>query len=452
MNVIDHAILIPASPAFIWRFLGDISQNTEWQNDCATISFLTTQREGRGTRWRYTNAKGKDVVIEITAWYDTLGYEYIVVDGGSVGENKGRIRLQEIAEGTLVQWTFNYELDGMFSSLRNSMGLKRSLTNNIQDSLRNLYKYVQNETGGITTHEAKALLKEAPDVEERSSYQPRHPSNFKEDAIDESFAEPEYPSEKPITYDYRTEPLIEPPIADDDTKPNPIVQGTEEIPVVADTEEPESMQGIPDQPVVDDDTKPNAPILDEEVASTSSSESEIVQFTKATSTDEETVSDVATPDIRDTSTVSVFELFGLQKPSETQEMAAISDEELAGADVESIVPTPPAADMIARDDVDESTEADVDTISDPETPLDTGSIVEVEATEENTLEPETTPDTSSVPTSLMNESDLDNPDQSTIVESETLNIIEPDATTSNRELTGLRSSLRHKLTQLRTRR
>src|SRR5690606_14538533 len=114
MNVIDHAILISASPTFIWRFLGDVSQNPKWQEDCTNISFLTTQHEGKGARWRYSTTKGKDVVVEITAWYDTLGYEYMIVDGSSVGENKGRMRLQEIAEGTLVQWTFNYEVEGAF--------------------------------------------------------------------------------------------------------------------------------------------------------------------------------------------------------------------------------------------------------------------------------------------------------------------------------------------------
>ena len=56
------------------------------------------------------SGKGKnDVVVEISAWYDTLGYEYRIVDGAKFGENQGRIRLQEVAEGTLVRWIFQYE-------------------------------------------------------------------------------------------------------------------------------------------------------------------------------------------------------------------------------------------------------------------------------------------------------------------------------------------------------
>jgi uncharacterized membrane protein len=441
MNVIDHAILIPASPAFIWRFLGDLSQNTQWQDDCTNLSFLTTQREGRGTRWRYTTPKGKDVVIEITAWYDTLGYEYMVVDGSSVGENKGRVRLQEIAEGTLVQWTFNYELDGMLSSLRNSMGLKRSLTNNIQDSLRNLYKYIQNETGGISTHEAKALLKEAPDVEERSSYQPRHPSNFKEgaEAGDETFAEADYPSEKPIAYDYLTEPLYEPPVAEDDTKPNPIVQGTEEIPVTDDKPESGFQQEFPEPAVADDDTKPNAPIIEAEVASPPTPEIPVADtpqepIVEEPKSSEEPQTQESAPDIRDTSRISVFELFGLQKPSETQEMAAISDADLEEADIKPVVPTPPAADIIAKEEEDTSppTEETVpDRIKEPLPVVpDTGATIEVEATED----------------------DVDIPEQITIIEAAELNILQPDVDPSINRLVGLRATLRHKLIKLRTKR
>lgn len=350
MNVIDHAILIPASPAFIWRYIGDVSQNTKWQENCTNIAFLTTQHEGRGTRWRYTTSKAKDVVIEITAWYDTLGYEYIIVDGSSVSENKGRIRLQEIAEGTLVQWTFNYEVDGVLSGFRNSMGLKRSLTNEIQDSLRNLYKYIQTETGGISTHEAKALLKEAPDVEERSSYQPRHPSNFTDESDTESFDDTEYPSEQPISYNIQAESILEPPVADDDTKPNPVVQDNDQTFVLNDMVEPSFLHNIPEPPMIDDDTKPNAPIIEDEAAPAATVEQpEAIRQTQQTPTLESTQSEpqqddataTPSPDKRDTATVSVFELFGLQKPSDTQEMAALSDEKIKNA--EPVVPTPPAA-------------------------------------------------------------------------------------------------------------
>jgi len=356
MNVIDHAILISASPTFIWRFLGDVSQNPKWQEDCTSISFLTTQHEGKGARWRYSTTKGKDVVVEITAWYDTLGYEYMIVDGSSVGENKGRMRLQEIAEGTLVQWTFNYEVEGAFSGFRNSLGLKRGLSNNIQDSLRNLYKLIQSETGGIPTHEAKALLKEAPDVEQRSSYEPRHPSNIK-DNLEETFKEPDYPSEQPISYNIQSEFILEPPVAEGDTKPNPVVQGTEEISVPINVSEPSFLQQIPEPPVTEDDTEPNAPISDNEISTYSTieeiSESIIEPIESPKSIiplqDNTPKPEVAPPpqptsptipskDIRDTASVSVFDIFGLQKPSETQEIRTLSEQELSQSEDEPILP------------------------------------------------------------------------------------------------------------------
>jgi len=341
MNVIDHAILISASPEFIWRFLGDISQNPKWQEDCTNLSFLTTQHEGRGTRWRYETPKGKSIIVEISAWYDTLGYEYKIVEGSSVSENQGRIRLQEIAEGTLVQWTFNYELDGMLSGLRNAIGLKRTLTNNIQDSLRNLYKLVQQETGGISTHEARASLKEAPDVEERVSYQPRHPSNFKEDTDDDLFKDSDYPSESSIAYEFEREGIIEPPVDDGDTKPNPVIQGTDEIPPV-DMSDVSLVNQIQEPPVADDDTKPNAPIetmeqvepdlpLDPEVEPVVEMEDDEVESAQEQIEETPPVTDSPASreaDIRDTSRISVFEVFGLQKPSETQEMSVITDEDL----------------------------------------------------------------------------------------------------------------------------
>jgi uncharacterized membrane protein len=454
MNVIDHAILISASPTFIWRFLGDISQNPKWQDDCTNISFLTTQHDGKGARWRYSTPKGKDVVVEITAWYDTLGYEYIIVDGGSVGENKGRVRLQEIAEGTLVQWTFNYEVEGAFSGLRNSMGLKRNLSNNIQDSLRNLYKLIQTETGGIPTHEAKALLKEAPDVEERSSYEPRHPSSI-QDKMEEAFAEPDYPSEQPISYNIQGESIIEPPVADDDTKPNPVVQGTEEITVPTDIAEPSFLQGIPEPPIATDDTEPNAPITDDEIATDStpdnSSETKVDEV-KATSQPIETPVEskstrqperpiTTSPDVRDTATVSVFDIFGLQKPSQTQEIRALSDEELKASGIKPVVPVPSVQtnDTIAEDVPDTPEEITEPPVIEPEE--EASDIQDIKAVEVN--EVETAEKVTEVALQESTEIKFDEENQP--------NIIDPQVSPSFIQIAGFRLMTRRKIIQVRNR-
>jgi len=456
MNVIDHAILISASPAFIWRFLGDISQNPKWQEDCTNTSFLTTQHEGKGARWRYSTPKGKDIVVEITAWYDTLGYEYMIVDGSSVSENKGRVRLQEIAEGTLVQWTFNYEVEGAFSGFRNSMGLKRKLSNNIQDSLRNLYKLIQAETGGIGTHEAKALLKEAPDVEERSIYEPRHPSSIK-DNLEETFSEPDYPSEQPISYNIQGESILEPPVADDDTKPNPVVQGTEEI------DEPTFLQQIPEPPIAIDDTEPNAPISDEDIATYSSVDEiaesmvEAVEPTPAPKdVTQETVSTpepsnpTPSPDIRDTASVSVFDIFGLQKPSETQEVKALSDEDLAESNIESVMSIAPIPAMEEEQDKATDNEDNVD--SNPEEIATEAKEDEVaaETDDQNEVQVEADHDETGIGTSEqvadnVDKDNVDDKDESTIIEST------PTPLSLQSNITKLRLDLRNKKLDLRYR-
>ena len=223
MNVIDLEILIPASPEFIWRFLGDPSALPKWQEDVSSVSFLSTQRDGQGARWRASSEKSNDVVVEVSAWYDTLGYEYRLMDGASFADNQGRIRLHEVTDGTLVRWTFQYEAGGLFGGLRNAMRLKRSTTNQLQASLRNLHQLIMQESGGISTHEAKASVREAPDVGERLSYQPRHPSAFHEETPEELAEDATEAASyrQPVAYD-EFEAAPAPLLADTDTKPNPV--------------------------------------------------------------------------------------------------------------------------------------------------------------------------------------------------------------------------------------
>ncbi len=305
MNIIDQAILIPASPDFIWRFVGDLSKNVAWQESLTHISFLTTRHEGKGARWRYSTAKGHDVIAEIVVWYDRVGYEYQIVDGVRFSSNLGRIRLQEIAEGTRVRWTFQYEPGGVFGGIRNSIGLKRSIASGIQDSLRNLHQLIQEETGGISTHEAKASLREAPDVEERSSYQPRHPSTFVDEALKETYAESEYAAKQPISYelDRETDPI--PAAADDDTKPNPVVQAVEKIQGSARAQDKTQAASEPltPEPVSNKPPIPQAEDLSRKEPAITPSRA-----------------------IRGAADVSVFDVFGLQKPSEAENSLKIASQ------------------------------------------------------------------------------------------------------------------------------
>lgn len=319
MNVIDLEILIPASPEFIWRFLGDPAALPQWQEDVTSVSFLSTQRAGQGTRWRASSDKSNDVVVEISAWYDRLGYEYRLMDGTGFTENQGRVRLNEVTDGTLVRWTFQYELGGVLGGLRNAMRLKRSTTNQLQASLRNLHQLILQESGGISTHEAKANVREAPAVDERLSYQPRHPSAFHESSLDELPAgDGETATDKqPVSYaEFDAEPLSF--VADTDTKPNPVVISTanEEELLVAPEAAPEDtkpIQIIPPRVETPTMPEPRAPVPALEPEWRPEPPPEPVAMPAAPALSSKA---------RDSAHLSVFEVFGLRKPSEASSWPA----------------------------------------------------------------------------------------------------------------------------------
>lgn len=319
MNVIDLEILIPASPEFIWRFMGDLAAIPQWYEDVVSISFLSTQREGRGTRWRHSTARGKDAIVEVSAWYDTLGYEYRVVDSTSYSENQGRLRLHEVADGTLVRWTFQYESGGVLGGIRNAMRLKRSTTNQIQDSLRNLHQLIMQESGGISTHEAKASMQDAPDVEERLSYQPRHPSAFHEEGLEAPGDDTSLSERIPLSYELELEGEIESPVVDSDTKPNPVVLGAgdELIPFI------EAETKLDDTRPVEVETL-LADIRAQEIARPEPEpepEAEERRTPDPIDKPQPSMASVPVDPASDSSELSVFEIFGLQKPSETRAVA-----------------------------------------------------------------------------------------------------------------------------------
>ncbi|MYE26202.1 MAG: hypothetical protein F4X87_03085 [Chloroflexi bacterium] len=326
MNVIDLEILIPASPEFIWRFMGDLSAIPRWYEDVVSVSFLSTQREGRGTRWRHSSVKGNDIIVEINAWYDTLGYEYRIVDGTTFSENQGRIRLQEVSDGTLVRWTYQYALGGVLGGIRNAMRLKRNTTNQIQDSLRNLHQLILQESGGISTHEAKASMQEAPDVYERSSYEPRHPPAFQEARSDDVASDQDTTLSEhfPLPYDLELDAEPMPTVVETDTKPNPVVLSAGDSllpeaqaePALDDTRpvEVESLLAEIPPPALDLPEPEPEPAAAEQTENNTVDESEFLQLETLRPTDD------------DSSRLSVFEIFGLQKPSEATALPEAIDE------------------------------------------------------------------------------------------------------------------------------
>ncbi|MEQ8673329.1 MAG: SRPBCC family protein [Aggregatilineales bacterium] len=211
MNRIDHRILVHSTPEMVWSFLSSIENNPAWQVNCRELSFLTSTRTGQGTRWRMIDESGRTYIVEITAWYNQLGYEYVIVDGSPYKHNQGRIRLQEIAEGTIIEWSFSYELGGLLSGVRNALMVRRSIENMIVDSLWTLWRQIgQAQSDG--SFQAKSLMRDAPDVEQRASYKPRHP------VVLESTTSPStYKAEENVPF------IAEPPVTQDDTRPRPPV-------------------------------------------------------------------------------------------------------------------------------------------------------------------------------------------------------------------------------------
>ncbi|MBK8025918.1 MAG: SRPBCC family protein [Chloroflexi bacterium] len=230
MRTIDHRILIPATPEHVWEVVSDISRNPDWQVECSDVIFLTSKRSGPGLRWRFNGGGHREFVYEVSAWYQGFGYEYYFVDGPHFRDARGRIRLQEVPEGTIVQWTFSYETGGVLGGVRTSLGLHNSIDHTMQDSLRRLWQMLKGDRRTIDEGPSKALMKDAPDVEARTAYQPRH--TFKEGTPKPDTETPRArrpgstaPRSMPVESTPATPhapplPAPEPPVMHEDTRPN----------------------------------------------------------------------------------------------------------------------------------------------------------------------------------------------------------------------------------------
>ncbi len=256
MKTIDHRVIIPAPAAIVWEFISDIRRNPDWQADCAEVVFLTSLRQGPGLRWRYTTPKRREYVVEVSAWYNGLGYEYFYVDGPGFKEARGRIRVQETPDGTVVQWTFSYQFRGLFG------GSSSQIDDAIAESLLALYDHFKQERrGGFDEREAKSLIREAPDVEARAIYKPRHPSTLDPNTVrpaEHQITRPpspfelgvQAPNQRPSEAPRPAITIPEPPVKDSDTRPNrfapPTAQPAAPMQEVAPSAVPDDVMGEPD--------------------------------------------------------------------------------------------------------------------------------------------------------------------------------------------------------------
>ena len=169
MSIVDHRVLVNAPPEVAWQLLGDLEALPKWHINCTATSMLTTQHEGVGVRRRNTLRGRPDVVEEIVSWYPNLGFEYIIVDGPRYRSNRGRVRLQAIPEGTVVQWTFEYQLAGFLAGLRDVFH-RRKLDDELARSLKRFKQLV--ESSGVRMDAAtieRVAMRAAPSAAERAA-------------------------------------------------------------------------------------------------------------------------------------------------------------------------------------------------------------------------------------------------------------------------------------------
>ncbi len=246
MTVVNYRILINAPPELVWELLGDLTATPKWHVNCTQARIVTTQQEGAGVRYRLSMKNGPDIVQEILSWYRNLGYEYTVVDG-PFKTSRGHIRLQPIYEGTIVQWTLEYELGGFAAGLRDA-GVRRKLEGEFEDSLKRLKKLI--EATGIRMDDetrARVTMRPAPTAKERAE-------------LAENFART-HPAMRPVEGDARPEtrppeptlPHVTPIIDEGDLPPapQPVVIGDDDLPPT-----PIDDLLLTEPPISDEDTRP----------------------------------------------------------------------------------------------------------------------------------------------------------------------------------------------------
>ncbi len=169
MPLIDQRILIAAAAETVWPYLTQPEHLMRWHLGCKQLSILTTRAQGVGTRRRCTDGRGKSTVEEITAWLENIGYEYKVVDG-PYRAFRARIRLQPAPEGTIVNWIVEYQRRGLLSGLRELLGGRRHTEHLMSESLRNLRKVVERSGARLDpARQARVAMQPAPDVTARAA-------------------------------------------------------------------------------------------------------------------------------------------------------------------------------------------------------------------------------------------------------------------------------------------
>lgn len=198
MTLIDQRILIDAPQDVVWDFVTRPDHITQWHTGYAGISVLTTDYMTVGTRRRCALVSGaKDIIEEITAIVNGIGYEYVIVEGSTYQEFMARIRLQAGPDGTSVQWTIDYKPKGLFGQITDRLRGKKQAAAMMAASLRQLRHQVDQQGVRMdAAYRERVGMRDRLDFNERAQYQRRHapPPGVDPIGTAEQPAEPPHPA------------------------------------------------------------------------------------------------------------------------------------------------------------------------------------------------------------------------------------------------------------------
>jgi hypothetical protein len=141
--VIDQRILIPAPVHLIWPLLADPHRQPQWRIDCQTVTILTPRQFGVGMCQRCTAPSGKQRIEEITHWFEGLGFEYRLLQNRRYKTWASTVRLQAVPDGTIMQWTAKYEVAGLWWRLMDRVYGRAQQEEDMAESLRNLRRLIE---------------------------------------------------------------------------------------------------------------------------------------------------------------------------------------------------------------------------------------------------------------------------------------------------------------------
>lgn len=107
MTEFEHRILIPLPTVQIWAILLDWTRIPQWQPEVSSVEIIRSHTRNQFPSLRLTTVHKKIWVMEVTAWYDSLGYEYRM-SRDDLRECFGRWRLRGIPEGTVLASSISY--------------------------------------------------------------------------------------------------------------------------------------------------------------------------------------------------------------------------------------------------------------------------------------------------------------------------------------------------------